>query len=448
VTGERDTTTSPSAQVGARLQLRMLRVLPPSGAKPVTVAVDREPIEIGRVGHARSLALADSEVSRVHAVVMPDGDGWVIVDQDSHNGTFVDGARAARAQLRDGTLIRIGKTLILYVETEVVGDHDVDAPAATTLLGSSIATLRLHAEIGLVAPHPVPVLVLGETGVGKEVVAREIHRRSGRGGAFVAVNCAAISPQLAESELFGHVAGAFTGATRAGDGLFVAADGGTLFLDEVGEMPIDLQPKLLRALATAEIRAVGATAARGVDVRVVAATLRDLDAGVADHQFRVDLLNRLSGWQIHVPALRHRREDILAIAAGILAGHQAALPVDVAEALLLHDWPGNVRELERVLAAARIRARATPGGALSLGHLPSAITARLGPRVERAATAGQVIATPLAGLLHLTPTRDELMAALAHYGGNIARVAEHFKKDRHQVYRWARRFGLDLDAFR
>jgi len=382
MTPERDTLTSPRARLGTRIPVRLLRVLPVGGARPVTIAVDQAAIEIGRIGHATTLGLTDPEVSRLHATVVPDGDGWAVVDHGSHNGTYVDGVRSERAALRDGTLIRIGKTLVLFLEAEVTTASELDAPGDSPLLGTSVATLQLHGEIALVAQHAVPVLLLGETGVGKEVVAREIHRRSGRTGAFIAVNCAAISPQLAESELFGHVAGAFTGATRAADGLFVAADGGTLFLDEIGELPLDLQPKLLRALANAEVRAVGATVARKVDVRIVAATLRDLDGGVADSSFRADLLNRLAGWELRVPPLRRRREDVIAIASAVLARRQApALSVDAAEALVLHDWPGNVRELERVLAAALIRATgAAPNSELGLEHLPAQLTARLGPR--------------------------------------------------------------------
>ncbi|HEY0993224.1 MAG TPA: FHA domain-containing protein, partial [Kofleriaceae bacterium] len=198
---ERDTMTSPSARLGARIRMRMLRVLPIAGARPVTLAIDRAPIDIGRLGHVDALALADPEVSRLHASVISDGDGWAVIDRDSHNGTFVDGVRTARAVLRDGTLIRVGRTLILYIDAEIARTGELEPPPGTALLGSSMATLQLHGEIALVAPHAVPVLVLGETGVGKEVIAREIHRRSRRTGAFIAVNCAAISPQLAESEL-------------------------------------------------------------------------------------------------------------------------------------------------------------------------------------------------------------------------------------------------------
>src|SRR5262249_7505439 len=154
-----------------------------------------------------------------------------------------------------------------------------------------------------------------------------------------------------------HVAGAFTGASRAADGLFVAADRGTLFLDEIGELPAELQAKLLRALASGEIRAVGSSAARIVDVRVIAATLRDLDAAVRTDRFRADLFNRLAGWRIDVPTLRDRRDDLLAIAATFVARRGGPpLSADAAEALVLHDWPGNVRELEREVTAAVVRA--------------------------------------------------------------------------------------------
>ncbi|HMG56821.1 MAG TPA: sigma-54-dependent Fis family transcriptional regulator, partial [Kofleriaceae bacterium] len=285
------TAASPPPRGVATLRVRMLRVVAIGGARPTTAVLDREPVAIGRAGHVRGpLVLDDTEVSRHHAVVEPGAPGrWTITDQRSRNGTFVDGRRVECAELHPGAVIRVGRTLIVYVEAELRGDERLAAPSDTRLVGDSVPALRLHAEIGLVSAAPLPVLVLGETGVGKELVAEEIHRRSGRTGAFVAINCAAIAPELAESELFGHVAGAFTGANRASEGLFVAADGGTLFLDEVGELPTDLQAKLLRALANGEIRAVGSSATRTVDVRVVAATLRDLDTAVRQDRFRADL---------------------------------------------------------------------------------------------------------------------------------------------------------------
>jgi transcriptional regulator with GAF, ATPase, and Fis domain len=297
------------------------------------------------------------------------------------------------------------------------------------------------------------VLVLGETGVGKELVARELHRASGREGAFVPVNCAAIPEQLAESELFGHVAGAFTGAGARSDGLFVSADGGTLFLDEVGELPPVLQPKLLRALATGEVRAVGAAAARRVQVRVVAATWRDV---VADTDgFRRDLLARLAGWTIPVPPLRDRRDDLLPLAAGVLAAQPGApaLSASAAEALLLHDWPRNVRELEQVVAAAAVRAG--PAGVIGLEHLPEALATRVTARdagdvAGPDAAASREAVPPLELLVDRTATPDEptLRMVLERLDGNLVKVAELFGRDRKQIYRWLERYGLDAESFR
>ena len=450
MTDPQATAASPPPRGVGTVRVHMLRLLPVGGARATNAILDKEPIAIGREGHVKGpLALADSEVSRTHAIVAVCDDGWTITDQGSRNGTFVDGERVQTAPLRDGTVIRVGKTLLVHVEAELRGDERLAiAPGDTKLVGDSVPALRLHAEIALVATKPLPVLVLGETGVGKELVAEEIHRRSKRTGAFVAVNCAAIAPELAESELFGHVAGAFTGASRASEGLFVAADGGTLFLDEVGELPADLQPKLLRALANGEIRAVGSASARTVDVRVVAATLRDLDAAVKADRFRADLMNRLAGWRIAVPPLRTRRDDVVAIALQFLARHgNLALSTDAAEALVLHDWPGNVRELERTIAAAAVRAAAARSE-VELAHLPPEIAQRLGDRAT--APAGEAppavaLVPPAAGT---TPSREELCALLERMDGNIARVAEHYGKDRQQIYRWAKRYDIDLEAYR
>jgi transcriptional regulator with GAF, ATPase, and Fis domain len=428
----------------------MLHLVPLSGGPAVTHVLGKDPVPIGRDGHVTGpLALADTEVSRHHATMELHDDRWVVVDHASRNGTFVDGARASIARLSSGAVIRVGKTVIVYSEADVSSDERLAATRDSLILGNSVPTMRLHAEIALVAKLSLPVLVLGETGVGKELIAEDIHRRSRRTGAFIAVNCAAIAPELAESELFGHVAGAFTGASRAADGLFVAADRGTLFLDEIGELPPELQAKLLRALASGEIRAVGSSAARIVDVRVIAATLRDLDAAVRTDRFRADLFNRLAGWRIDVPTLRARRDDIIAIAAAFVSRRGGPpLSADAAEALLLHDWSGNVRELEREITAAVVRACAADAAELGLGHLPPAFARRLTGRPSAVVLPGELalaIEGPAAAPM---PTRDELCAMLAQLGGNIARVAEHYGKDRQQIYRWARRYQLDLTAFR
>jgi sigma-54 dependent transcriptional regulator, acetoin dehydrogenase operon transcriptional activator AcoR len=446
VSGDSTAASPPPIGIGT-VRVHMLRVIATTGATD-TIMLDGATLEIGREGHVTGpLALSDSEISRRHAVIERAGDAWTIADQGSRNGTFVDGVRAERAILRHGTVVRVGRTLLVHAEAEVRGDERLSAPVDSLVVGDSIGMLRVHAEIGMVARHALPVLVLGETGVGKELVAEEIHRRSRREGAFVPVNCAAIAAELAESELFGHVAGAFTGASKQADGLFVAAHGGTLFLDEIGELPADLQPKLLRALAKGEVRAVGSAVARAVDVRVVAATLRDLDDAVRADRFRADLLNRLAGWRVEVPPLRERRDDVIAIAAAFVSKLRGpALSADAAEALLLHDWPGNVRELERVIAAAVVRATDSRADELGLPHLPPAMVLRLGAR----ATTPPIAAPPSALIAPsgAVPTREELCAVLERMGGNIARVAEHFRKERQQIYRWAKRYDIDLDAYR
>jgi len=443
------TDASPPPRGVATTDVHLLRVLPVAGARAATIVLDREPVPIGREGHITGpLALTDTEVSRHHATIELVDGGWWIADRGSRNGTFVDGRRVERAPLADGTVVRVGRTLLIHVAAELRADERLPAPRRDSrLVGDGIPALRVQAEIDLVAGHALPVLVLGETGVGKELVAGEIHRRSGRRGAFIPVNCAAIAPELAESELFGHVSGAFTGASRASAGLFVAADGGTLFLDEVGELPAALQAKLLRALASGEVRPVGSSAAQTVDVRVIAATLRDLDAAVREERFRADLFNRLAGWRVHMPPLRARRDDVIAIASTFVARHPGlALTADAAEALVLHDFPGNVRELERVIAAAAVRALAA-GSTLDLVHLPPELAARLADRPAAPAEAPRsapLIAPPP----DTVPTRDELCATIERMAGNMARVAEHYGKDRQQIYRWAKRYGIDPGAFK
>src|SRR5690606_38750480 len=225
-----------------------------------------------------------------------------------------------------------------------------------------------------VAAYPTTVLVTGESGTGKEAVARAIHRSSPRADhPFVAINCGAIPENLLESELFGHEKGAFTGAERAREGIFAEADGGTLFLDEIGELPQSLQVKLLRALQERRVRPVGGSREREVDVRLVAATARDLVEDVATHRFREDLYYRVNVVHLHLPPLRSRREDIPLLANPFLQRHAERLGIaaeplepEVPSLLVRYAWPGNVRELENVLE----RALVLSGGKIAPEHLP------------------------------------------------------------------------------
>jgi two-component system response regulator HydG len=254
--------------------------------------------------------------------------------------------------------------------------HRVDE---STLIGESRALAHTQSLIERVADADVPVLVTGESGVGKELVARELHRRSERAEhPFVAINCAAIPPQLLESELFGHVRGAFTDAQRSRDGLFIQAGRGTLFLDEIGDMPLEMQPKLLRALQERSIRAVGSDKTVPVRARVVTATNRDLETEIEEHRFREDLYYRINVVNIHVAPLRVRGRDVLLLAQFFLTriAERSGKPVkgisaEVAEKFLVYDWPGNVRELENCMERAVALARYDE---VTLADLPDKIT--------------------------------------------------------------------------
>ncbi len=422
-----------------------------------TFALGSERLELGRAGEGPrpfTLVLDDAEVSREHAVLEPFGDGWRARDLGSRNGTFVDGERIDATVVGDGSVVRAGAHLLLV---QLVSFADAQRlltrrQGDSTLVGDGVAMSRVRQSIDAAAPLDVPVLVLGETGVGKELVAQELHARSGRPGAFVAVNCAALPENLVESELFGHARGAFTGATAVSGGLFGEADHGTLFLDEIGEMPVPMQAKLLRALATGEVRAVGETRARTVDVRVIAATNVELEAAVDDGRFRADLYARLMGRVIDVPPLRARRDDLIALAEHFLAaaGAKVRLSPDAAEALLVHRWRFNVRELEQVMRAAAPAARGA--GMLDLAHLSERVQGRVAERSASLPVSPPSAPADVPLALRVrrdgAPTAAELTEVLRHFAGSVAKAAEFFGKDRKQVYRWVERLGVDAGAIR
>jgi DNA-binding NtrC family response regulator len=308
-----------------------------------------------RIGTAggNHLRLTDPTVSRLHAELQLRRDGIRLTDSASKNGTFVDGTRVRDADVATGSTIRIGAT-VLRIEA---GEESIEVPLSPRdhlgeMLGASVEMRRLYAIIERVAPTDATVLVMGETGSGKELVARQLHELSRRAAApFVAVDAGAIAPNVIESELFGHVRGAFSGAIGDRRGLFEEADGGTLLLDEIGELPISLQAKLLRVLETHEVRRVGGNTSKRVDVRVVAATNRSLGESVNEGSFREELYHRLAVVEIRVPPLRARREDIPMLAQHFFEGFGASEPVppDLLSALHTRSWSGNVRELRNFI---------------------------------------------------------------------------------------------------
>jgi two-component system response regulator HydG len=316
--------------------------------------------------------------------------------------------------------------------------------AQSGLTGDSPPILAVRRLVERVGPMPVGVLLTGESGTGKEVVARELHRLSGR-GRLVAVNCGAIPENLLETELFGAAKGAFSGATADRRGLFEEADGGTLFLDEIGELPLSLQVKLNRALEEGEVRRVGAARARAVDVRVVAATHRDLEGMVADGTFRADLLYRLRVVRVHLPPLRERVADIpslaarfLQVAAARFRGRPLRLDPDALAALERAPWPGNVRELRHAMEHAAVLAG---GDVVTVADLPDELRAGL-PAAEAGTYRDAVErARDRAG-------RDYLQALLRRSGGNVTRAAEEAGVERETLHRLLRRHGLEAGRFR
>ena len=331
--------------------------------------------------------------------------------------------------------------------------------AGGVLLGTSAATERVRREIELTAGTDLAVLVTGETGVGKELVARAVHARSARArGPLLYVNCAALPETIAESELFGHVRGAFTGATDTRSGKFEAADGGTLFLDEIGELPLSIQPKLLRALQTGEIQRVGSDRLLRVDARIVAATNRDLDREVEAGRFRADLFHRLSVFPIHVPPLRDRLDDVPVLTARFLETTRTRLgvgPVCLADGaaatLLSYDWPGNVRELEHTLLRAALRASAgCPRGEtvvvapehLRLAPPPAAPPPAFGSNVVHLARVPS-LDLPLRDAVDAFQ-RQRIRAVVEACDGNWAAASRQLGLDRGNLHRLARRLGLRI----
>jgi MoxR-like ATPase len=386
-------------------------------------------------------------ISSTHARLLQEGESWVLEDARSTNGSFVNGARVERAVLREGDVIELGHTILVVrgalptplgtVPTFDSCEVASAAPGMSTLLPDLFAEF---ATLTRLSKSELPMLLLGDTGTGKEVLARAVHALSGRSGPFVAVNCGALPSNLVESQLFGHVKGSFSGALRDEPGLVRSAESGTLLLDEIGDLPATAQPALLRVLQEREVIAVGSVRPAKVDVRIIAATHQPLERFVEEGRFRRDLFARLDGFRFKVPLLRQRREDLGVILAEILRtspNDKLRLTSEAGVAMAMHDWPFNIRELVQRLRRAEVLAQGSPVTPTHFA-LPEEPSAASSPRAPASASLSA----------EDDRLKREILLKMEAHGGNIAEVAREMGKARMQVHRWLKRFGIDAESFR
>ncbi|MEO8797076.1 MAG: sigma 54-interacting transcriptional regulator [Polyangiaceae bacterium] len=400
------------------------------GLAPLVVGTDPE----------CDLVLDDRAVSRHHARFSVTSKGVLVTDLDSKNGTSIGGTVIREGYLATSGFARIGgATLRIRVNGEPSDLPLWNGASFGGAIGGSLVMRALFAQLSRAAETNETILLAGESGTGKELLAHAIHEASARrDGPFVIFDAGAASPTLVESELFGHVRGSFTGADVDRAGLLAESDGGTLFLDEIGELPLGLQPKLLRALETRQFRAVGSSAIQTFDARVIAATHRDLRAASTAGRFRSDLYFRLAVIQARVPALRERREDIELLVERILAAQIPPrtlldLPPGALSMLVAHDWPGNVRELKNAIARLAV-----------LPHLESAIELQ-GVEGEVRRNFDAVLQLSWRDARQHIGDRFEasfLAAKLREHGGNAAKAAASMGISRQLVHRLMVRHGL------
>ena len=382
------------------------------------------------------VCIQDATVSRQHAELELVAEGIAVRDLGSRNGTFFLDQKVDRITVSLGTQLRIGRIVV-----EILADDDAlgalppfEGRSYGELVGSSQAMRRVFSRLQRLEGTLVPVLVEGESGVGKELVARALHDHSKlRDKPFVAVNCGAIPRELIASELFGHKRGAFTGAVDARRGAFESADGGTLFLDELGELPLDVQPMLLRALESGEIRQVGSDQAKNVKVRLICATNRALEESVANGEFREDLFYRVAVVRVVVPPLRERLDDLEELAQRFANQSEAPpLPAPIVASLRARPWPGNVRQLRNAVIAY-----------VALGELPPAPSRSAG---DTSLTSFVDVATPYPELkdrLVDAFTAIYLRELMAHAKGNQTVAAKVAGLDRSYLGRLLAKFGID-----
>jgi DNA-binding NtrC family response regulator len=408
----------------ATSELALVVVHSPDQERRGPISLDGDLTVVGRDVDGAGISIDDARLSRVHFRVMYDGRARShrVGDARSKNGTFLQGSRVESATLRSGDVLRAGDTVFVY------GNPD---PIKTT-----------RGLVGQLGKSDLSVLVLGETGSGKERVARALHEASGRKGPFVAVNCAALPKALLGAELFGHTRGAFSGAVDTRRGLFQTASDGTLFLDEVADAPLDLQVLLLRAVEEHKVRPLGSDREVEVNTRVIAATNGDLEHAVLAKTFRADLHARLAHATIRLSPLRERRVEILALAAEFAndAVCDWKMTADAAEALVRHDWRYNVREIQSLVRRFVSLGKGTLDSRYLKEHHPEILAG-----FRRDDSASPESAQPPAAR---DSDRSELVALLRKHRGNVSAVADEMQRPRTRVYRRLKALGLDPDRYR
>jgi two-component system, NtrC family, response regulator HydG len=380
-------------------------------------------------GPACGLRLTDPEISRRHAAFEVSGGGLRVTDLQSTNGTTVNGVRIVEAYVAPGDRVRLAGTTVRVERADTQAVSLCADNHFGRMLGGSEVMRRLYPRLRQLGESSLATLIEGETGTGKEVLAEALHEASPRaGGPFVIFDCTAVPPNLAESMLFGHEKGAFTGAVTSRKGIFEEAHGGTLFIDEIGELDYAVQPKLLRALERSEVQRVGSNQWTRVSVRIIAATRRDLDREVQLGRFRDDLFFRLAVGRIELPPLRRRYGDVELLARHFwqVMGGQGDLARDIVNRLEDYPWPGNVRELHHAIA----RVHALGGSAMDDMDV---LERASGKGARSLPPQGDLVEEVLASNLPLTRAREVLVSAferryleriLAQKGGNVARAAE------------------------
>ncbi len=430
-----------------RLLVQKCKLLSVSGPlKGREFMVAKDTFTIG-TGLHNDLVLEDSTISRRHCEIQLEESGYSIRDLGSTNGTVVQGVRVREAFLDEGTEFQLGSTRLIFCPTRETIEYKLsDSDHFGRMLGTSVAMRRVFYLASRYAPTDSTVLIEGETGTGKEVLAEELHRQSHRASKpFVVIDCATLAPELIASELFGHAKGAFTGAITDRAGAFEYAHGGTVLLDEIGDLPAELQPKLLRVLERREIKRVGSNDLRNIDVRIVAATNKKIENEVNAGKFREDLFFRLSVVRMQIPPLRKRPDDIAILLQKFLRDFLGTEALDqvndfgrVVRAFRGHNWPGNVRELRNLVELAA-----------HSEHRPIDLTAflfrggALEPRWEAV--------TRFAADRPFKVVKNELIREFeAHYlndlikrhAGNVSQAARHAGIERAYLQRLVRKYGM------